>query len=40
MGRLARAAVAGKVIEGHRDRKEDRKEEKEQEKQAAQAEKK
>ncbi len=32
MGRLARAAVAGKVIEGHRDRKEDRKAEKEQKK--------
>ncbi len=32
MGRLLRAAAAGKVIEGHRDRKDERKTEKEQEK--------
>ncbi len=32
MGRLIRAAAAGKVIEGHRDRKEERKSEKEQKK--------
>jgi hypothetical protein len=32
MGRLLRAAVAGKAIEGHRDRKEERKVEKEQKK--------
>ncbi len=32
MGRLVRAAVAGKAIEGHRDRKEERKAEKDQKK--------